>query len=236
MKKSILSVAIACMFVTVACGHKHNEEKKVNPNLSKDMVLKAKPANAKTIVELKKSSPKVGDKVTVVGIIGGKRDNLLGGKLAIMYIIDESLGYGCTCGCVTPWDYHCTPNDVKTKNMATVKFLDKKGKVIKGNCENFGGLKPLARIYIEGKVVKFKDNNLHIAPEKFFVEETKASKGEIKHDKNKHKKGEECKDEHKSEKCTDKHCTDEHCDENKEAPKAAPKKKPESTCSEGCSH
>ena len=175
MNKTIFTLAIVCMLTIVACNKTPSKTPaKVNESFSKSMILTAKPANAKSILDVKKKA-KVGDKVTVVGIVGGQKNNVLGNKAALMHILDESTGFGCTCSCKTPWDYCCTAPETLTKNKAIAKFQDSKGKTIKGSCENFAGLRPLVRVYITGEVQKLKGDSLTIIPEKIFVEQTPAA-------------------------------------------------------------
>ena len=54
--------------------------------------------------------------------------------------------------CATPWDYCCEPKESLKVNIASVQVVDAGGKVMKADLKGQGGLDPLRRVVIEGKV------------------------------------------------------------------------------------
>ena len=201
--KNLFTICALAALVAAGCGNS-KPEKKVNPNLPTSMILSAKPADAKSVTAIKDSA-KPGDDVTITGIVGGKKDNVLGNKAAIMFIMDEGIGLSCApnsdCGCKTPWDYCCSPQNVIARNIATVKFM-KDGKVITGNCENFAGLKPFSRVFIKGKVNKLENGGLTVIADKIFVEQIPMKELTSMYRKPAGKKGHGHKHEHKHKHCS----------------------------------
>ncbi|MCK6458084.1 MAG: hypothetical protein L6Q92_16340 [Phycisphaerae bacterium] len=117
------------------------------------LFLKSAPAGA---AELKsaKATAKAGDTITIRGRIGGRKDPFVAGR-AIFTIADVSLP---TCNaraddaCPTPWDYCCEAPDDLRRAVATVQVVDAAGHALKASLQGVGDLKPLAEVFVEGRV------------------------------------------------------------------------------------
>ena len=95
----------------------------------KKYLLDSEPANA-IPVGAARIEAKDGEAVALIGHIGGSPKPFVDG-LAAFTIVDPQVAY-CPPeeGCPTPWDYCCTPNDVKRENMAAVKVVDENGEPV----------------------------------------------------------------------------------------------------------
>ncbi len=109
---------------------------------------------AKPVVEAKASGKK-GDRVVIVGRIGGSEDPFLAER-AMFVVVDPSI---LLCGeetkddhCATPWDFCCEPPERLRKHSITVVVNGADGKPISHSLAGQGGLKPGGRVTIEGIV------------------------------------------------------------------------------------
>lgn len=95
---------------------------------------------------------KVGQAVTVRGVIGGRKVAFVNGR-AIVLLIDEAMSY-CVPeeGCPTPWDYCCTPKNQLVANTLTVQVTDDDGQPISSSLQGVHGLRELATVIVEGVV------------------------------------------------------------------------------------
>ncbi|MBM4110583.1 MAG: hypothetical protein FJ254_04375 [Phycisphaerae bacterium] len=103
-----------------------------------------------------KSTAKAGDRVIVVGRIGGSEDPFLADR-AMVTIADPSVKL---CGeddpnddhCPTPWDFCCEPRDHLRKMSVTIVANAADGGPIQHSLRGQGGLKLGARVVVEGTV------------------------------------------------------------------------------------
>lgn len=103
-----------------------------------------------------KTSAKQGDRVIVVGRIGGSEQPFLADR-AMMTIVDPSVKL---CGedepgddhCATPWDFCCEPRENLRKMSIAVVANAASGSPIAHTLLGQGGLTPGARVVVEGTV------------------------------------------------------------------------------------
>lgn len=160
MKKLVASVIIVTIGAWTAAGC-DTGSKSPPPSgssaataaLPATLFLKSAPANAREVGELT-SSAKPGESVIVRGVIGGSEEPFVNHR-AIMTIADRKLKTcaDMECGtCKTPWDYCCEPRESLRANMASVQVVDADGRVMKADLKGQGGLDPMRKVVIEGKV------------------------------------------------------------------------------------
>lgn len=129
-----------------ACG---GEDKGAPETSGPKWILESDLPNALGILDLK--DKKAGDEVTVVGRV---RETTRG-YVAFM-LVDDLLDY-CgrnadeDCGCNTPWDYCCIPQDKVASASMFVEFHDEKGNPIKGKAED---LRLLDLVAVRGTLQK----------------------------------------------------------------------------------
>ena len=70
--------------------------------------------------------------------------------------------------CPTPWDYCCTSNEDKTKNMATVE-LHADGKLLDASPLGFAGLDHLKEVVVTGQATKDGGGNVTIVASGIWV-------------------------------------------------------------------
>jgi hypothetical protein len=123
-------------------------------------MLSAEPADAKTVVEVRKDA-KDGDEVTITGRIGGDVDPWVKGRAAFL-IVDPSL---VPCNerpgdtCESPWDY-CCDTDRLAESKATIKFVDDQGQTVATDARKLLGVKELQSVTIRGQVKRDEAGNL----------------------------------------------------------------------------
>ena len=122
-----------------------------------------------------KASAKPGDRVIVVGRVGGSKDPFLADR-AMVTIVDPSVKL---CGedepgddhCATPWDFCCEPRENLRKMSIAVVANAAGGTVIPHTLLGQGGLKPGARVVVEGTVATVgPDGAAMIAAERILVQ------------------------------------------------------------------
>ncbi len=125
------------------------------------------PANATPVGDARQQS-KDGDAVTLLGRIGGSAEPFVGG-LAAFTIVDPKVEW-CPpeCGCPTPWDYCCTPNEV-LESIATVKVVDDQGKPVAEHAKQLLGVKELSLVVVEGTAQRDDQGNLSVLAKKVFI-------------------------------------------------------------------
>ena len=119
--------------------------------------LQAEPADAQDVIAVRTDAAD-GDKVAVVGRIGGDVNPWIDGRAAFT-IVDNSL-LACSDiegdGCPTPWDYCCETDKLKTGKIL-VKFVDEQGNLIAADAQELLGLGELDTVVIEGTMQKSED-------------------------------------------------------------------------------
>lgn len=135
---------------------------------SSDYVLKEEPQDAQDVKAVRQKG-KNGDKVVVVGRIGGRANPWIKGAAAFS-IVDSSLK---SCdqipgdNCPTPWDYCCEADLGKSTLLIT--FVDDAGKIVKQDSRELLSVKELQTVVVAGKVKRDKANNVSILASKIFV-------------------------------------------------------------------
>jgi len=139
--------------------------------LPQGLFLATTPADAKDVKDAKPTL-KAGDKVVLVGRIGGSDEPFVAER-AMFTLVDRRLK---ACGegaekdsCKTPWDYCCEAREEITANSATVQVLGADGQPAKAELNGVSGLKPLAVVTVVGTVAKTKGENVVVNASGFFV-------------------------------------------------------------------
>ncbi len=112
-----------------------------------------------------KANAKLGDKVTVLGRIGGSRVPFVASR-AMFTIVDPSLK---SCAdmdepdhCSMPWDYCCEPRESLKRNSITIEIAGADGKLLPFSVSGAEGLKPLATVAVTGTVSERNDEGLFV--------------------------------------------------------------------------
>lgn len=136
------------------------------------LILTEAPKDPQDVVAAKKSA-QPGDEIVVRGRIGGRREPFVENR-AIFQLVDSSVP---TCAdnhgdsCPTPWDYCCEPREQVTAKSITVQIVGPDGKPLQADIKGQGGLAPMARIILHGKVDQKPDENvLIVRADGIFVE------------------------------------------------------------------
>ncbi len=169
----VVLLTIASLAI-IACGGQDDAStggSDATATLPDTLFLSEAPDGIETIASLK-ASAKEGDEVVVRGIVGGNMEPIVAGR-ASASIMDAGIDNKCTSEedhCMTPWDYCCTPQEVITKNLATLQITDDAGQVLKADLEP--RIKPLTTIIIKGIVgPRPNDQVLTIQAQAIYVED-----------------------------------------------------------------
>jgi hypothetical protein len=121
--------------------------------------LAAEPADAQEVIPVRADAAD-GDKVVVVGRIGGDVNPWVNGRAAFS-LVDNSVR-ACSDipgdACPTPWDYCCETDKLKTGKIL-VKVVDDGGRLIASDARELLGVGELDTVVIEGTVQKGDDGN-----------------------------------------------------------------------------
>jgi hypothetical protein len=110
--------------------------------------------------------------VVVHGRIGGRAEPFVDER-ATFLLVDTSLP---TCnerhgdGCPTPWDYCCETPQTILANTLTIQVVDSSGRLLKTSLEGQHGLKPSARVTVEGEIVQRDESAVIVNARSIFVE------------------------------------------------------------------
>ncbi|HYE02657.1 MAG TPA: hypothetical protein VD963_05425 [Phycisphaerales bacterium] len=126
-------------------------------------------------VRAAKAAAKAGDRVVLVGKIGGTEDPFAPER-AIFTIVDPAMP---TCAdnpadsCKTPWDYCCEDPDDVAASSATVQIVGPDGMPLKVTAQNAGGLRPMSTVTVVGTVAQRDEHTLVVNATGIHVEAPK---------------------------------------------------------------
>ncbi len=116
-------------------------------------LLASAPAEPRSVVDLKQTA-KEGDRVVLRGIIGGRVDPM-STESAFFVVMDDGVDNPCVSDgddhCPTPWDYCCTPPEVRKTSSATVRLVDETGAIRAIDLTDHG-IEPLDTVTVIGIV------------------------------------------------------------------------------------
>ena len=151
-------VAITVFSFTVSCDK--SAPNAANPvaqsarptALPANLLVTEQPAGAIGVIEAR-TAAKAGDRVAVIGRIGGSRAPFVSSR-AIFTIVDQSMKSCLETDeeehCPRPWDYCCEEKKELAKSMASIEISDANGKPLALALESEGTFKPLMLIAVEG--------------------------------------------------------------------------------------
>lgn len=157
-KPIIALVAFSVLSFTVACDK--SAPPAANPTaqsvgstaLPSNLLVTEQPAGAVGVIEAR-TAAKAGDRVAVIGRIGGSRAPFVSNR-AIFTIVDQSMNSCIEMGddghCPRPWDYCCEDKKKLAKSIASIEISDANGKPLGIALESEGTFKPLMLIAVEG--------------------------------------------------------------------------------------
>ena len=157
-KHIVAIVAITIFSFTVACDKAApNAANPVAQNagstaLPANLLVTEQPTGAMGVIEAR-TAAKTGDRVAVIGRIGGSRAPFVSSR-AIFTIVDQSMKSCLETDeeehCPRPWDYCCEDKKELAKSIASIEISDANGKPLALALESEGTFKPLMLIAVEG--------------------------------------------------------------------------------------
>ena len=118
------------------------------------LLLTEEPAGATGVVGAL-AAAKNGDKVTIRGRVGGRKEPFAAQR-ATMALVDLSLPYcgqnTSEDGCKEPWDYCCEPQDRLSKHLVSVQVDGADGNILHRGLRGVGGVKELSEVVVQGVV------------------------------------------------------------------------------------
>lgn len=172
---SLLFSVAACFLV--GCGNatttpesnSTTEATTTTPATTSNVLLTSEPADAKEVIDARKSAQN-DEEVVLVGRIGGSENPWVEGR-AVFSIVDNSLK-ACSDipgdGCDKPWDYCCETDKLPTA-MALIKVVDDEGTLIKEDARKLLNLKELQTVVVKGKAQRDDAGNLTVFANGIFV-------------------------------------------------------------------
>jgi hypothetical protein len=167
----LLTAAVSALLIS--CGDKPPPPAgpgSVSSALPESYFLAAEPAGAVDVLAAKKAV-KTGDKVVIVGRVGGAK-SVFGDTRAIFTIVDKALK---PCGedgmpdpCPTAWDYCCEDSTHLRASTATIEFRDG-GAVRKTTARGFHGVDHLKTVVVRGVAERDDAGNLTVVADGVFV-------------------------------------------------------------------
>jgi hypothetical protein len=168
---TFISTLIACEREAPPAANPPAKSAAVPAALPSALFLAAAPADPKDIKDAKPAL-KAGDKVVLVGRIGGSVEPFVAER-AIFTLVDRRM---LACGedspddtCPTPWDFCCEPRKDLTANSVTIQVVGPDAQPIKAELNGVRGLKPLATVTVVGVVTKAEGEGLVVSATQFYV-------------------------------------------------------------------
>ena len=152
----------ALVFVLGSCGSDPPEPTRnpeTNARLPEGLILSERPEGGVPLASVK-TAASVGDTVTFLARIGGRKKPFAEGR-AVMVVIDPGLS-PCTEECGARWYYCCETPETKLANTASVQIVDEKGATLALSLKGQSGLEELKHVAIVGDVVEKDDNGLFV--------------------------------------------------------------------------
>ena len=134
------------------------------------LILDAEPAGAKNVVDVK-GKVKAGDEVVVRGVVAGNSDPVAAGQ-AMLTVADPSLE---TCdkteddACPTPWDACCASAEERVAKSISVQVVGADGRPVQGSLRGVGGIEPMSRVVVRGKVAEVDEHVLVVNADGIYV-------------------------------------------------------------------
>jgi hypothetical protein len=145
----VLTFVLACPILFAACGKGTSTQTKAP---APDWLLAEAPAGDVSVSHAKSTAAE-GEKILLMGRIGGRRDPISADS-ATFILIDAALP-SCADNpadrCATPWDYFCETPESLVANTATIQIVDSAGLVRSINLKTLG-IAPLDTVVITGTV------------------------------------------------------------------------------------
>jgi len=164
-----IGFALSVAGVMAGCGEAVREPGGGAAIVGGAYLLDEEPAGAKDVLDAL-ASAKDGEKVTVVGRIGGAPDPWVT-DVAAFHLVDTSLTpcneRGEDDGCEIPWDYCCEPDLATSKTF--VKVVDANGEVVATGAKDLLGVKELQTVVVKGKAQRVDDKSLTVLADKVYV-------------------------------------------------------------------
>ena len=124
------------------------------------VLLTEQPADGKPVGELRASTTD-GAEITILGRIGGDTNPWVEGRAAFT-IVDPKLE---PCkpeeGCLTPWDYCCSTDQIPA-NRALIKVVDDAGRTVEQDARQVLGVKELQMVLVKGTAKRDEAGNLTV--------------------------------------------------------------------------
>lgn len=143
-------------------------------SLPDGLMLIAAPADAKPVVELKRTA-KEGDQIVMRVIVGGREKPIVENR-SVLTVVDAGLNNQCKLpsdSCKTPWDYCCASPEQLKPHLATVQIVDDEGRPLAVDLTRASKIEPSAVLVVKGSVGSRPDpNTLVVNASGLFVELT----------------------------------------------------------------
>ncbi len=160
---ALMLFAALTILIASGCQGEAKKETRQKPDYDASrFVLTEEPADGLDVAAARKEV-KDGEETVVIGRIGGSTRPWVEGRAAFD-IVDPSLlacsddkPDGATCSCPTPWDY-CCESDKLPDAMASVRFVEEDGSVLKYDARDLFDLKELQTVVIRGTAKRVEGN------------------------------------------------------------------------------
>ena len=153
-----LAALVAAVLLPAGCGDDTAKPRNAGgataATLPAGLFATSEPAGALKVLDARKSA-KPGERVTVIGRIGGSRAPFVSTK-AIFTMVDPTLKSCVEMGdhgddhCPRPWDYCCEGKSEVSKAVASIEVVGADGKPLPIALNSTGELKPLMLVAVEG--------------------------------------------------------------------------------------
>ena len=164
----LILITTTLLFLIVGCGDPNStvDQPTVTEVIPSSFFVSKRPADVADLVQVKETA-KIGDDVTFLARIGGRKNTSFISSISMMIVADPGL-ISCELmsddedHCETPEDYCCENLDTLKKSLGTIRFLDDQGDMYPFSAEGSGGMEVLQYIVVTGKVHDMNENGVFI--------------------------------------------------------------------------
>ncbi len=166
MKHTIMAILLLVFLIGCGKAETNDVQETLTASIPSSFFVSTRPTDVADLVTVKETA-NVGDEVTFLARIGGRKNASFIPSIAMMIVADPGL-ISCELmsdspdHCATPEDYCCENPNKLINSLGTIRFLDDQGEMYPFSVEGSGGMETLKYVVVTGQVHDINENGVFI--------------------------------------------------------------------------